>query len=113
MAAPSPILADALAAEAAGKQDKYWEMHALIYANQNKLNDIFHLAQQLGLNLETFKADIDDPAYTKKVEDDFESGARSGVNGVPTFFVNGARFNGRATDLYALIKESVSSSKYP
>lgn len=100
----------ALAAESAGKQGKYWEMHDLIYANQTGLSKqmLLDLAQELGLDATAFKKDLQDAGVTEKVEADFESGARSGVNGTPTFFVNGTRFDGGATDLYALIKENAS-----
>lgn len=100
----------AIAAEAAGKQEKYWEMHNLIFANQRSLSDetLLSLAQQIGLDMSTFNADTEDPEITKKVEADFESGARSGVNGTPTFFINGTRFDGGAADMYNLIKENVT-----
>jgi len=101
----------ALAAEAAAKQGKYWEMHDLIYANQDVLNqpNLILFAEQLGLDIDVFQSDIKQPELSQKVEDDFESGARSGVNGTPSFFVNGTRFDGGAADLYGLIKESISS----
>jgi protein-disulfide isomerase len=82
----------ALAAEAAGKQDKYWEMHDLIFDNQRRLSAelLLSLAEQLGLNMDQFAKDWKSEEITGKVERDFESGIRSGVNGTPTFFVNGS-----------------------
>ncbi|MBF9254902.1 DsbA family protein [Pontibacter sp. 172403-2] len=85
----------ALAAEAAGKQHKFWEMHDMIYENQAQLNrDSFvDFAEALSLNLEKFAADLQSEATTSKVENDFESGIRSGVNGTPSFFINGRKLN--------------------
>lgn len=82
----------AIAAEAAGKQDKFWEMHDLIFENQPKLSDAFlmSLAQHIGLDLTQFVEDMKDEDIRKKIDMDFESGIRSGVNGTPTFFLNGS-----------------------
>ena len=81
----------ALAAEAAGRQGKFWEMHDLIFDYQRQLSAdlLLKLAEQLDLNLEQFGKDWKSDEITGKVERDFESGIRSGVNGTPTFFVNG------------------------
>jgi protein-disulfide isomerase len=81
----------ALAAEAAAKQNKFWEMHYLIFENQDKLNKEFlmSLAKHLRLDIEQFKKDYESAAVQDKVEADFESGVRSGVNGTPSFYVNG------------------------
>jgi len=83
----------ALAAEAAGKQHKFWEMHDLIYENQAQLNrDSFvDFAESLNLDLEKFAADLQSDEVSAKVESDFESGIRSGVNGTPSFFINGQK----------------------
>jgi protein-disulfide isomerase len=80
----------ALAAEAAGKQGKFWEMHDLIYENQPALNDrlLLELALALGLDMEKFEKDWNSKEAEAKVDADIESGVRSGVNGTPTFFVN-------------------------
>lgn len=100
----------AIAAEAASQQGKYWEMHDLLFANQDNLDQhsLLNMAEQIGLDLYLFKNAVKDEQLVEKIESDFESGARSGVNGTPTFFVNGARFDGGAANLYALIKENVS-----
>ena len=81
----------ALAAEAAGRQDKFWEMHDLIFEHQNQLKTRFflELAEGLNLDLNRFCNDWKSEEVAGKVELDFESGVRSGVNGTPTFFVNG------------------------
>jgi protein-disulfide isomerase len=86
----------AMAAEAAGLQQKFWEMHDIIFENQRSLDveSLFLYAKKIGLDLEQFKTDIQGNALSARVEQDFESGVRSGVNGTPTFFVNGKRYNG-------------------
>ncbi len=79
-------------AEAAGLQGKFWEMHNLIFDNQDLLDDegIFaDFANQLGLDSEQLMRDMDSDDIQEKVATDFESGIRSGVNGTPTFFING------------------------
>jgi protein-disulfide isomerase len=85
----------AVAAEAASAQDKFWEMHDIIFENQGHLSDVdlIKYAVKLGLNIEQFKADFEKPKYLEKVETDFESGIRSGVNGTPSFFINGEKYN--------------------
>lgn len=88
--------AAAVAAEAAGRQQRFWEMHDLIFENQDQLSEeLFpELAESLSLNMAAFSRDQADPALTEKVEADFESGVRSGVNGTPSFYVNGQKYNG-------------------
>lgn len=99
----------ATAAEAAALQNKFWEMHDAIYENQNRLSEnIFNeLAEKIGLDLEQFELDFTSQEVNTKVEDDFESGIRSGVNGTPSFYVNGTKFDGGAQDLFNMLKESV------
>lgn len=86
----------AVATEAAGLQGKFWEMHDLVFENQKTLNDehITQFAGQLGLDLERFQSDLKQEALKDKVEHDFESGLRSGVNRTPTFFINGTKYEG-------------------
>lgn len=86
----------AIAAEAAAAQDKFWEMHDAIYEHQQALSDenLVGYAKKIGLNVDTFEKDFEKPETQKKVEDDFESGVRSGVNGTPSFFINGDKYNG-------------------
>ncbi len=90
----------ALATEAAAKQDAFWPMHDMLFENQQRLNSgsLIKYAATLGLDEKTFAADMNDEALKQKVEDDFESGIMSGVNGTPTFFINGSRFNGGVDD---------------
>ncbi|MDB5258590.1 MAG: DsbA family protein [Chitinophagaceae bacterium] len=85
----------AVASEAAGKQGKFWEMHDMIFEHQDQLSEsyLFSYAQELGLNVEQFQNDMVSEAVISKVEDDFESGMRSGVNGTPSFFINGEKYS--------------------
>lgn len=92
------------AAEAAGAQGKFWEMQDSLLEHQEAL-DISHIleyAAQLDLDLEQFKRDLEDHTYAERVREDFQSGVRSGVNGTPSFFINGTRYDG-AWDLESLI----------
>ena len=86
----------AVASEAAGKQGKFWEMHDILFENQKFLyaSWLMKYADQIGLDTVRFEADLFDEALIRKVEDDFESGVRSGLNRTPAFFVNGEYYNG-------------------
>jgi protein-disulfide isomerase len=86
----------AVATEAANLQGKFWEMHDMVFENQKSLNEgnIIHFASLLGLDADRFKEDIQNKLLFEKVEKDFESGLRSGVNRTPTFFINGEKFEG-------------------
>jgi protein-disulfide isomerase len=86
----------AVATEAAALQDKYWEMHDIIFENQRTLEpgNLFLFAEQVGLDMELFQHDMQLQQLADKVEKDFESGIRSGVNGTPTFFINGKKYDG-------------------
>jgi formate-nitrite transporter family protein len=84
------------AAEAAALQGKFWEMHDLLFEEQTFLKpDIIHLwAKNIGLDLEKFRNDIKQGVVEKRIKEDRQSGIRSGVNGTPTFFINGTRYDG-------------------
>ena len=86
----------AQAAESAGAQGKFWEMHDLLYENQDKLADadLSQYALRLGLEIYRFQSDLSGEVFSRRVEEDFRGGVRSGVNGTPTFFINGARYDG-------------------
>ena len=84
------------ATEAAGAQGKFWEMYDYLFQHQTELERV-HLikyAEELDLDLEQFEQDLDEHKYAAKVNEDFLSGVRSGVNGTPTFFINGQRYDG-------------------
>nr|MBF0221252.1 thioredoxin domain-containing protein [Desulfobulbaceae bacterium] len=89
-----------LAALAAGKQGKFWQMHDAIFENYNKLNNekITELAQQIGLDMVKFEADSNDTQLKKQVQLDLQSGYAAGVRGTPTLFVNGRRVKQRSVE---------------
>lgn len=86
----------ALAAEAAGEQGRFWEMHDTLFENQVALEDedLLQYAQALGLDLAEFDQSVASERHLGRIRKDFMSGVRSGVNGTPTFFINGERHNG-------------------
>jgi protein-disulfide isomerase len=81
------------AAEAASAQGSFWEMHDQLYENQQHLltTDLHAYAAKLGLDLQRFDCDLGEHTYADRVHEDFMTGVRSGVNGTPTFFINGVR----------------------
>lgn len=88
--------AAALAAEAAGAQGKFWEMQDLLLRNQAHLehNDLRRYALEIGLDIARFDREMDEQRYIAHVNEDFRSGAGDGVNGTPTLFLNGVRYDG-------------------
>ncbi|MBN9389830.1 MAG: DsbA family protein [Chloroflexi bacterium] len=86
----------ALAAEAAAQQGKFWQMHDLLFENQDRLEDdhLVGYASLLRLDIDRFIEDFEMAEIEKRVRDDFLSGVKSGVNGTPTFFINGVRHDG-------------------
>ena len=96
----------AQAAEAAGAQGKFWEMHDMLFQNQSALEDadLVRYAEMLDLDAGRIARELEAETYARRVRDDFRSGVRSGVNGTPTFFVNGARYEGSWADEQAFIR---------
>jgi protein-disulfide isomerase len=96
----------AQAAEAAGAQGKFWEMHDMLFEHQHALEDanLVRYAEMLGLDAVQLARELDAGTHAKRVRDDFRSGVRSGVNGTPTFFVNGERYEGAWADEEAFIR---------
>jgi protein-disulfide isomerase len=84
------------AAEAAGAQGAFWPMHDLLFADQEHLAlpDLLARADALELDLGRFEDDLSAHRHAPRIQEDFLSGVRSGVNGTPTFFVNGVRHDG-------------------
>lgn len=83
------------AAEAAAVQGSFWDMHDILYENQQAL-DHYHLleyASALDLSTKRFNNDLFSHVHAKRIHEDFMSGVRSGVNGTPTFFINQIRYN--------------------
>lgn len=100
----------AYAAESAGKQGKFWGMSKLLFENQDKLSpDLFpKLAQDLGLNIEQFKKDVQDDAIKNKVEADLSDAKKLGLNSTPTFFLNNNKINlQNFSDLEQQVEKSI------
>lgn len=87
-------------AEAAALQGKFWEMHDMLYEHQDALDpeSLVGHAKHLHLDMAKLKTDLGSAAVAERVRSDFMGGVRSGVNGTPSFFVNGVRFDGNWTD---------------
>ncbi len=86
----------ATAALAAQKQGKFWEMHDAMFAHHDELSraNIFVLAKQIGLDMKRFQDDLDSTAVRENVIRDMQDGDQAGVEGTPTLFINGQRYNG-------------------
>jgi protein-disulfide isomerase len=97
---PLPFHSDAplaaQAAVAAEAQGKFWQMHDILFKNQQNIKrpDLEKYAKEIGLDVEKFKKDIDSPATKKRVDDDSELGKKLGVQGTPNFFINGRPLRG-------------------
>jgi protein-disulfide isomerase len=95
------------AALAAGQQGKFWEMHDLLFATQDKLTreDLIEKARQLHLDVPLFTSDLDSHRFKAQVDADRQEGARLGVDGTPFFFVNGHALSGALT--FAELKQVI------
>ncbi|MDP3962409.1 MAG: thioredoxin domain-containing protein [bacterium] len=109
----------ALAAEAADKQGKFWEMYGKLYdsqrdwENSKEAKNIFlGYARDLGLDEEKFLNDFDLPSSKEKINNDYKSGLKAGVNSTPSFFVNGKKINNPQSyeDFKRIIDEAVSKA---
>jgi protein-disulfide isomerase len=102
------------AAEAAGAQGRFWEMHDMLYEHQDALEgeDLVSYAAQIGLDLDRFKSELSQGVYAARVREDFLSGVRSGVNGTPTFFINERRHDGEY-DLRSLSDAVTMAMSHP
>jgi protein-disulfide isomerase len=99
-------------AEFAGAHGKFWEMHDALYENQEELGEqlYFEVAEKLGLSASDLRQALQEGKYQNRVRADFSSGVRSGVNGTPTFFINGKRHDGSYDygSLVRAIEEAIS-----
>jgi protein-disulfide isomerase len=95
----------AVAAEAAGAQGKFWDMHDTLYEHQRHLDEqaIRGYAGKLRLDVQRFVADLNSEAFVGRVMHDFQTGLMSGVNGTPSLFIDGERYDG-ARDLESLLE---------
>ena len=82
------------AAEAAGAQDKFWQMHDYLFEHQKALDDghLLEYAQKIGLEIHKFKNEVSRHLYAPLIEQSLKGGIDSGVEGTPTFFINGVRY---------------------
>jgi protein-disulfide isomerase len=85
----------AAAAVAAQQQGKFWEMHNALFEHRRDLSRpaILAIAKDLGLDMQRFQADLDSPATRKTVERDRDDGDRAGVEGTPSVFIDGRKYN--------------------
>jgi len=88
--------AAAEAAEAAARQGRFWEMHDVLFRNQMRLQpaDLRRYAERLGLDLDRWESDLADATTGARIERDIESGLQSGVDGTPSLFIDGRRYEG-------------------
>ena len=94
-----------IAAEAAGRQNRFWDMHDALYDRQPPLDRriVLDIARDCGLDMERFERDLEDGRLRRRVEDDLADGRRSGVAGTPTIFVDGVRYEG-AWDFHSMLE---------
>ena len=99
-----------MAAMCANEQDKFWEYRNILFKNQGALKhvDLVGYAAQLNLNVETFTKCLDEEKYASKIEEDFHEGIHKGVQGTPTFFINGKSFSGAQP--YAAFEQSIKQA---
>ncbi len=103
----------AKAAHAAGEQEKYWEMHDLIFENYNKLdeNKFKEFAEKLNLNVEKFVADYNSNKYDNQIQQDINTGRSVGVSGTPTLFINGKKMRSRSFEDFKKVIEGYLKKK--
>ena len=99
------------AAEAAAEQGKFWDMHEALFRHQAELADIdlAHLALNLGIEVYQFETSRGRERHHRRVQEDYESGVRSGVKKTPTLFINGRRYDG-PVDAQAIVAASESAA---
>ncbi len=98
-------------AEFAGEHGLFWQMHDILYENQERFSLPFflELGNEMGLPVKELEEALKHKSYEEKMKGDFMSGIRSGVNGTPTFFINNQRYNGpiELRSLLATIQSAV------
>jgi len=103
----------AKAAVAAGKQDKFWEMHDAIFKNYRSLSDDLYMktAEELGLDVEQFKKDMADASTQDFINQEMKQARAASVRGTPTFYINGKKPQGRSFELYKGIIDGILKKK--
>lgn len=99
------------AAEAAAAQDKFWEMHRLLYLAPDKLEDkdLRQHAHKIGLDLERFDREMTNTTYADPIMKDYYNSIIYGISGTPTTFINGTLYAMGGTQLLATVKTLLSS----
>jgi len=107
------------ATEAAGMQDKFWEMHDLLFEKQKDWSDLSNTdfietlatyAEEIGLDLEQFNSDLESSEVEDAVDEDKEGAIDAGVNSTPTFFLNGSKINPKTYEEYReLIRQAIEA----
>jgi len=94
------------AAEAAGAQNSFWQMHNLLFEHQSalKFKDLLRYAGDIGLDIKRFRDDLKRRAYEDRVREDFRRGVANGVYGTPGLFINGIRYNGSGLEVEAIVE---------
>jgi protein-disulfide isomerase len=103
------------AAEAAAARGKFWPMHDMIFEHQRdglEPQDLAQYAAAVGLDPMAVGRDIAAHTYLPRIREDFLGGVRSGVNGTPTFFINGIRFDGDWTNIDAFV-DAITEAAVP
>lgn len=107
----------ALAAECADDQGQFWEYHDLLFENQGSIDRaaLTTFAEQLGLNLETFDACVDNQTHIDELRNDLAAAQNAGLTGTPTFFINGRRVQGaQPYEIFAaIIDEELAKAGLP
>lgn len=103
------------AAHCAGDQGKYWELHDVLFSNQQALmpDDLKRHAARIGLNADAFSQCLDSSKYGERVRDGVSEGGDLGVNSTPTIFINGRRLSGAQPyeAFVAIIDEELARAK--
>ena len=96
-------------AEAAAAQGKFWEMHDLLFARQDALDDadLLKYAAELSLDSDRVRRELAGHEHVRRVEKDQQSGLDNGVKGTPTFYIDGTRYDGSVAlrDMLAAIRQ--------
>jgi protein-disulfide isomerase len=105
------------AARCAGEQDKFWQYHDAIFADQSKLApaDLKASAAKLGLDAKKFGACLDKTKYQSQIQQDMAEATKLGVTGTPTFFINGREITGAqpANKFEEIIDDEMAKSEHP
>ncbi len=104
----------AMAALAAGRQDKFWEFHDELFKNYNRLDDqkVQEISTQLGLDQKKFEDHKKSPVEAARIRQDYEEGLKLGVRGTPTLFINGRRVKNRnMQSMEAIIDQELEAVK--